>query len=134
MKCTDSDCICNGSGDLIWVIDIYRWSYQLLCNKGGLIFMEVEGDLEIYDYVGDAPGMKGNPILCAPPLPTPDDYTRCINCNRLILKSGHHQKFCAACATVKRRLQKAEWIRRRRAQECGDSLPNNGHDLDSERQ
>ncbi len=134
MKCTDSDCVCNGSGDLIWVIDLYRWSHQLLCNKGGLIFMETEGDIEVYDYVGDTPGLKGNPILCAPPLPTPDDYTRCAQCNRLILKTGHHQKFCSVCAEVNRRLQKREWIRRRREREGSNPSPNNAHNLGSERQ
>jgi len=132
LKCTDSDCVCNGTGDLIWVLDLYRWSYQLLCNKGGLIFMEIEGDIEIYDYIGDTYGLKGNPAVDTPPLPTADDYIRCANCNRLTLKTGRHQKFCPMCTALIRRIQKREWIRERRR--LSNDNGSNGHNLGSEHQ
>ncbi|MEM3737339.1 MAG: hypothetical protein QXJ75_04560 [Candidatus Bathyarchaeia archaeon] len=134
MKCNDSDCVCKGSGDLIWVIDLNRWSHQLLCNKGGLIFLELEGDIEVYDYVGDNPGLKGNPVICAPPIPTMEDYMRCTMCNRLTLRTGHRQIFCPTCAAIHRRLQKREWIRRRREGEAATLHHKNGQDSNSERQ
>ena len=113
-RCNDDQCVCNGSGTLVWVVDLTRWTHQLLCNQGGLIFLEVEGDLEVYDYVGDAPGYKGNPARDSPPLPTPDDFLRCANCNRLVLPTGQNQKYCIDCSKVIHRARKKEWIREHR--------------------
>jgi len=114
-NCVDDTCVCNGTGQLVWVADYYRWRYQLLCNRGGLIFLEVEGDMEVYDYVGDVAGLKGNPARDAPPLPSPDDYIRCDNCDRLVIKHGRSQKYCSRCAKVASRVRKREWIRKRRS-------------------
>ena len=115
--CTDEQCVCKGQGDLVWAIDLYRWRYQLLCNTGGLIFLEVADDIEVYDYVGDTPVLKGNPVRDAPPLPGPDDYIRCASCNRLLIKTGRNQKFCANCAKEAHKLRKREWIHNRRTAE-----------------
>jgi phage FluMu protein Com len=98
----------------MWVVDYHRWSRQLLCNIGGLIYMEVEGDLEVYDYVGDVPGLKGNPARHTPPVPSPDDYFRCADCNRLTLKTGKHHLYCPACSDFRRRERKRKWIQQRR--------------------
>ncbi|MFH1328278.1 MAG: hypothetical protein ABIH76_05495 [Candidatus Bathyarchaeota archaeon] len=113
-KCHDDQCVCKGSGNLRWAVDLNRWRHQLLCDQGGLIFMEVEDEIEVYDYVGDTFGLKGNPVRNAPPTPSLEDYIRCTRCNRLILKSGHYQKFCPMCTKLSRATYKREWIRKKR--------------------
>ncbi|MFQ5762501.1 MAG: hypothetical protein ACE5PO_05665 [Candidatus Bathyarchaeia archaeon] len=115
-KCKGADCVCDGAGHLIWVVDVYRWKHQLLCNTGGLIFLEVDDDIEVYDYVGEAPGFKSNLPIDSPPIPQPEDYMRCARCNSLILRVGRHQRYCSSCAEVAHREIKREWIRQRRAQ------------------
>ena len=113
-RCSSHDCSCEGLGRLIWVADYRRWTRQLLCNRGGLIFLEIKGDLEAYDYVGDNPALKGNPAKDTPSTPTADDYLRCTRCNRLVLKSGKHHKYCAVCSRAIRAAKKREWIRKKR--------------------
>lgn len=120
-RCMDRDCVCQGAGNLIWVIDYHRWRHQLLCNMGGTIFLEVEDDFEIYDYVGEAPGFKGNPARGCPPLPTADDYFRCLLCNRLVLRMGRRQKYCPHCAAEAHKAVKRKWIRAKREQNEKDN-------------
>jgi len=99
----------------VWVVDYHRWKHQLLCNKGGLVFLEVDQGMEVYDYVGEKAGLRGNPARNTPPTPTPDDYIRCVNCGRLVLKRGKRHKYCLYCAKTKHRTQKRDWIRKRRS-------------------
>lgn len=85
--------------------------------------MEVEDEIELYDYVGDLAGFKGNPVRNAPPTPTPDDWMRCLLCNRLLLKTGAHHKYCLTCSRTLRLVQKREWIRAKRLDERTNSSP-----------
>jgi len=114
-RCKDKFCVCGGRGTLIWVADYNRWSRQLLCNLGGVIFLEVFGDLEVYDYVGDHPALKGNPARNTPPTPKPEDYFRCQRCGRLTLKVGRHQKYCPACSKEREKERKRLWARKIRS-------------------
>ncbi len=116
-RCRDKFCVCGGKGRLIWVVDYHRWSRQLLCNLGGVIFLEVFGDLEVYDYVGDDPRLKGNPARHTPPTPKPEDYFRCIRCGRLTLKRGKHHKYCESCAKEMERERKRRWALKHRRKE-----------------
>ena len=113
--CTDRLCVCGGKGRLVWVADYHRWSRQLLCSLGGVIFLEVFGDLEVYDYVGDNPSLKGNPARHTPPTPRPEDYFRCARCGRLTLKAGRHHLYCPACAREKEKERKRLWARKARS-------------------
>jgi len=113
-RCTDRLCICGGRGKLVWVVDYHRWSRQLLCNLGGVVFLEVFGDLEVYDYVGDHPALKGNPARQTPPTPKPEDYFRCRRCGRLTLKTGKHHLYCPKCAREREKERKKLWARKAR--------------------
>ena len=113
-RCRDKFCVCGGKGVLVWVVDYHRWSRQLLCNQGGVIFLEIFGDLEVYDYVGDNPALKGNPVRDAPPTPKPEDFFRCKRCGRLTLKTGRHHKYCPECAKERERERKRLWARKAR--------------------
>jgi len=120
-RCTDETCCCNGTGHLIWVADYHRWKHQLLCDRGGLILLEVDGLLEVYDYSGDTLGLKGNPVRDAPPEPKDEDFIRCAHCNRLVLKRGQHQKYCLRCTKIMNKARKREWIKRRRSSTCHET-------------